>query len=458
MHFQLHNSAVEDRLRTRVAADGAALAPQGLKHLQGQVARSLVDSGHVLQRLDGLRVLAAIEEKLGRLPEVEDDEAQDEDAQRDGPEGEEEMSPARVGGAGAAVGARGDVATRGQRVGLGEVGRAGLVRNKGKGDDAADDDADGLEDGQAGEEEALVLRDELEGNGGVDGDVSAHAKANKGREDQEGGVTVGSTQAEPKDGGDEARQVEGPAAADDVGEEAPDKGTRRQTGVEARRDVARLVVAKAQLLLHGTEHQPKGLRPEQIQHVAKAAEPPDVPLVPAHALGIQLAVDQDALHLVQRQAFETRQIDRLRGGAAILVVDAAAIIVVVVDKNNLSRGGRLCRTKLCHFRHGATAKSRATRKKKEESRVNRVAFCYVYPWLGRNFCRGTKGYRTYRRAVQICCPPLPGRGKSRGRQGWGKLVFGGNKSCYDVLCRAVLSCLWCWGTSCLPGRLRQHES
>lgn len=48
------------------------------------------------------------------------------------------------------------------------------------------------------------MRKEFEGDGSVDGDVAAYAKAYKGCEDEEGVVVVGSAQAEAKDGGEEA--------------------------------------------------------------------------------------------------------------------------------------------------------------------------------------------------------------------------------------------------------------
>jgi len=59
---------------------------------------------------------------------------------------------------------------------------------------------------------------------------------------------------------------------------------------------------KSQLLLERTEHETKGLGPHQIEEEAESAETPNPPLVFAHAIAVHLAVDEDALLLVERQA------------------------------------------------------------------------------------------------------------------------------------------------------------
>lgn len=93
---------------------------------------------------------------------------------------------------------------------------------------------------------------------------------------------------------------------DHITQRAPEEGPGREPGAEGRRDVARLVVAEAQLLLQRAEGQPEGLGPQQVQQVAEAAEAPDHPLVLAHAHGVDLAVDEHALLVVQAQAVEVR--------------------------------------------------------------------------------------------------------------------------------------------------------
>ncbi|KAI6767685.1 hypothetical protein HG530_005694 [Fusarium avenaceum] len=77
----------------------------------------------------------------------------------------------------------------------------------------------------------------------------------------------------------------------DICQKTPDKGSRRQSSIETGRDIPRL-------------HQTEGLSPQQIKQVSEAAQRPDVPLVFAHALVVDLAVDQDAFLLVEGQAFE----------------------------------------------------------------------------------------------------------------------------------------------------------
>ena len=98
-----------------------------------------------------------------------------------------------------------------------------------------------------------------------------------------------------------------------VRQEAPEKRASRETCVEAGRYVPRLSVAKAKFLLQRTEHQTECLGPEKVKHVSKAAESPDVPLVSAHPLGIDLSVDENTFLLVQAQALETGKIDASKG-------------------------------------------------------------------------------------------------------------------------------------------------
>lgn len=163
------------------------VAAQGLEVLQAQAADDAVGVGDVVHDLDGLLVLALVHEELGALAEAEDEAAQEEDGQRDAPQREEEVPPAHVVVPAAArrAGLAARVVAARQRVGLGEVGRARHGGDEAEGDGAAEDHADRLEDGEGGQEEALVLRDELERDGRVDRDVAAHAEADEGREDQE---------------------------------------------------------------------------------------------------------------------------------------------------------------------------------------------------------------------------------------------------------------------------------
>jgi hypothetical protein len=131
---------------------------------------------------------------------------------------------------------------------------------------------------------------------------------------------------------------------DDVHEEAPYECAGSKTGRESdlarklgiscsgdvwnagtNRDVAALVTYRtccqfsahtkktlgdptweSKLLLQRAQNQTKGLSPDQVDEVSESAQAPDVPLVPAKAVVVDLSVDQDALLLVQRVAFQLR--------------------------------------------------------------------------------------------------------------------------------------------------------
>lgn len=192
----------------------AALAAQRLEEFQGQVADSAVRVGDVVHDLDGLLVLALVHEELGALAEAEDEAAQDEHGQRDAAEGEQEVSPAHVVVPPAArrAGLPARRVAAWQRVGLGEVGGTRHGGDETEGDGAAEDHAYRLEDGEGGQEKALVLWDEFESDGRIDGNVTAHAESDEGCEDQEGRKAVGRAKAQAKDGREEACQVEGPLA------------------------------------------------------------------------------------------------------------------------------------------------------------------------------------------------------------------------------------------------------
>lgn len=172
---------------------------EGLKGSQGEPCLVLVRPGNVLHHADSLLVLALVHEELGAFTEVEQEEPQAEHGEGDASQREEEVAPAHVVVAPAArhlatiaatCGGGGVVVTRRERVGFREVGAAGHGRDEGEGDGGTEDHADGLEDGQGGEEKAFVLGEELERDGRVDGDVAAHAETDEGCEDEEGGVVV----------------------------------------------------------------------------------------------------------------------------------------------------------------------------------------------------------------------------------------------------------------------------
>lgn len=53
-------------------------------------------------------------------------------------------------------------------------------------------------------------------------------------------------------------------------------------------------------------HEAERLSPQQIEQVSEAAEEEDHPLVPPHALGVELAVHEQSLLLVEREAVKSR--------------------------------------------------------------------------------------------------------------------------------------------------------
>jgi hypothetical protein len=61
---------------------------------------------------------------------------------------------------------------------------------------------------------------------------------------------------------------------------------------------------ESKLLLQRAQNQTKGLSPDQVDEVSESAQAPDVPLVFTEAVVVDFSVDQDALLLVERQAFQ----------------------------------------------------------------------------------------------------------------------------------------------------------
>lgn len=233
----------------------ALILTEVLKALDRDGAGDLVEVCNVLQHLDGVGVPAAKQQKLGRLLELEEEEARDPRRDGDGPNRKHGVAPAPIVALAAAGLPGGDVAAR-----L-EVGGARVVWDEAVGDGGADDDAEGLKDGQRGEEPTLAARQQLEADGGVDGDVAADADADKGRQHQHAVVRVRRPQADAKDAGDQHREVEGPVPPDDVRDHAPEERPRREPCVEGRAEVARVHGAEAEFLLDRREDEAKGLGP-----------------------------------------------------------------------------------------------------------------------------------------------------------------------------------------------------
>lgn len=146
----------------------------------------------MLHDANSFLILALVHEELWALAEIEQEKPQAKHKEGDAAQRKKEIAPAHIVVAPAALLAwcePGGVARR-ESTCLGKVGAAGHGRDEAKGDGGAEDHADGLEDGQSREEEALILREELERDGCVDGNVAAYTEADKGCEDEEGGVIV----------------------------------------------------------------------------------------------------------------------------------------------------------------------------------------------------------------------------------------------------------------------------
>lgn len=120
---------------------------------------------------------------------------------------------------------------------------------------------------------------------------------------------------------------------DNVTENTPHKSPRGEASIEACRYAPALIVAEPHLLLERTERQAERLRPQQVQHVSEPAEPPDVPLVPAHAHGVDLPVDEYTFLVVQRQAIQLGV--RRQPSYQPLVPIPLQVVIVIVDLNDV---------------------------------------------------------------------------------------------------------------------------
>lgn len=98
-------------------------------------------------------------------------------------------------------------------VGFGEVRAAGEVRNEAISNRTADRDTDGLEDGQQGEHEPSVLRDELEADCRINGDITSDAEPIECGDNEEGAICAAAAKTEPECRAYEASEVESPLTA-----------------------------------------------------------------------------------------------------------------------------------------------------------------------------------------------------------------------------------------------------
>lgn len=107
-----------------------------------------------------------------------------------------------------------------------------------------------LKDGERNQEIPVLLGQELERNCRVDRHVSAEAEADEEREDDDVRVRVHEAEQCAKERLDGDGEVERPAAADDVHEDAPHERARSEADGEDGEDGAVLVVWDPELGLH----------------------------------------------------------------------------------------------------------------------------------------------------------------------------------------------------------------
>ena len=106
----------------------------------------------------------------------------------------------------------------------------------------ASDHSDWLKDRQGSEKATPVLWQKFKSDGGIDWDVSTHAKANKCSKNEDRVVVRRDTEEEAEDARAENCKVERPPPPHDINEHAPDKGTSREARREGGEDAAQFVI------------------------------------------------------------------------------------------------------------------------------------------------------------------------------------------------------------------------
>lgn len=141
------------------------------KALDGQRwRRHAIKFGDTVKHIDSFLLFTLAEQVLWRLLETEDEEPQEEDREGDTTEDDQEVAPAHV-----ASGSAASFTGCNRSAGF-EIHVASIFGNSAVGDRAAKHDADRLPHRQESEQESTVLRQELEGDRGVDGDLSAETE------------------------------------------------------------------------------------------------------------------------------------------------------------------------------------------------------------------------------------------------------------------------------------------
>lgn len=176
----------------------------------------LVELGNRMQHIDSFLVAASTDEEFRRFVEVEDEVAQEEDHEGHAAEDDHFVAPAHV----VLDAAAGDAGGDGLAGGEGGVGT--VLCGCTVGDAGGGDDTDGLPDGEKRNQVTTALRQELERDCGVDGDVTTETEGGEKVDSADGAVVVHRrSEEQTEDGRDQAGEVEGPATTDDVDGETP---------------------------------------------------------------------------------------------------------------------------------------------------------------------------------------------------------------------------------------------
>lgn len=236
--------ALDSRASSRTMHVALRLA--GLEVVDSQRRDLPIAARDLMHDANSLVVQALAHEVLGRLENGEQEKASAEHQQRQTTHSDQEIPPAQVVGPQALVG------------GLG----AREVPQQRPRDQVRDDLGDGPVDGQDGEEVLVGPGQELEEDGRVDGEVAADAEGPEGREDADGGEGGGGGGDEAPQGSQAERQVEGPAAPEDVAPEAPEHGAGEEPDVLRERQEGPL--GRLELVRHGREDQRCHDRPEVV--------------------------------------------------------------------------------------------------------------------------------------------------------------------------------------------------
>ena len=144
----------------------------------------LVELGNRMQHINSLLVAASADEEFRRLVEVEDKVAQEEDHEGHATEHNYFVAPTHV-VLDAAAGNAGRDGLAGGECGVGTVLCGSTVGDAGGGYDT-----DGLPDGEKRDQVTTALRKKLEGDCGVDGNVTTETKGSEEIDSADGAVVV----------------------------------------------------------------------------------------------------------------------------------------------------------------------------------------------------------------------------------------------------------------------------